>query len=90
MRLFLFTAALLGSLAVAAAGVEYKKSDDAVTVLHPQFSCTVSSGGGQLTSFVTRYNNRELVNQLNSRLDGMGKVKDGLFADITPQLASYD
>ncbi len=90
MRLFLFAAALLGSLAVAAAGVEYKKSDDAVTVLHPQFSCTVSSGGGQLTSFVTRYNNRELVNQLNPRLDGMGKVKDGLFADITPQLASYD
>ena len=90
MRVLLFAAALLLGFSLFGSGVKYKEGEGAVTVQHPQFRCVVSSGGGQLTSFVTLYNGRELVNPTSPRIDGMGKVKDGLFADITPQLANYD
>ena len=90
MRVFLFVTALMLGCSLFGAGIEYKKAEGAVTVKHPQFNCVVSAAGGQLTSFITKCNNRELVNPTSPQIDGMGKVKDGLFSDITPQLAIYD
>ena len=89
MRVFLFFAALLLGFSLSG-GVDFKEAEGSVTITHPQFRCAVSAIGGQLSSFVTNYNKRELVNPANPQIDGMGKVKDGLFSDITTQLATYD
>ena len=87
---FLAGIALTAVAGILQAGdIKYEKSGSKILIDQGSYTCTVDALGGQITSWKLKNGERELVANPSLHIGGAGKVKDGLFNDISPQSAEY-